>query len=380
MRIIQAHNFRRQGGGDAVVFERTCALLRANGHEVLALTRDSRKVALTPRGKLGLAAGSLWSPGAARELEAAVQEFRPDVLHAHNLYPLLSPSILSRARRRGVPVILHCHNFRLTCPTELHLRRGQACFKCRAGGVWWSLVHRCRGGWLESGAYALQNAAARLGGIGNGLVDLHLAPSSFMRDWLEKSGIPSRKLALLFNPVFPPEIPADPSTGAYAAFVGRFSPEKGPETLLAAAGRTGIPVHIAGWVPPGTVLGPRVVDRGFLRGKKLDRFLRGARFLVVPSIWGEPFGLAAAEAMSYGLPVIASRTGALSEVVEAGLTGLLFSPGDADELADRMVYLWRRPELGARLGAAGRDKAVREYGPEAYYQGLMQIYARARES
>jgi glycosyltransferase involved in cell wall biosynthesis len=114
-----------------------------------------------------------------------------------------------------------------------------------------------------------------------------------------------------------------------------------------------------------------------LQGAELESFYRGARFLVVPSLWFETFGLVVGEAMSHGIPVIASRIGALAELVEDGRTGLLFSPGAADELAAMMLRLWNEPEFCHQLGMAGREKILRLSHPDVYYAGLIRLYEKA---
>lgn len=375
MHVIQLHNHKRQGGGDGSAFASTCDILRRRGQAFSACTGSTPAGRLWPWDKLRLFGQSLFSRRGIGELAALPEGDGPFVLHAHNLYPLFSPAILAWARRRGIPVVYHCHNYRLTCPVETHFRAGRTCRKCLEGGLGWCLARNCRGDLAESAAYALQNLQARRAGIADRLVAAFIAPTRFTRDWLAAAGVPAAKLAVLPYPVAAPGTAADPARGEYVAFAGRCSPEKGLETLLAAAKRTGLPLQVAGATPSGAVA-RGVVWRGFLRGAELESFYRGARFLVVPSLWFETFGLVAAEAMAHGIPVVASRIGALAELVEDGRTGSLFSPGDADELAEVMLGLWRAPERCRRLGAAGREKVLRLCHPDTYYAGLMALYAK----
>ena len=124
---------------------------------------------------------------------------------------------------------------------------------------------------------------------------------------------------------------------------------------------------------------PNVTFAGWLNRAQLVGFYRNARFSVAPSVCFETFGLVGAEAMSYGLPVIASKIGGLPEIVEDGVTGLLFEPGNAEELADKMKLLWDNPDLCRQMGQAGREKAMREYNEDVYYERLMAAYQRAIE-
>ena len=160
--------------------------------------------------------------------------------------------------------------------------------------------------------------------------------------------------------------------------------EKGVDVLLAAAARLpGVPVRLAGNGPIlDTLMSGAAAQRPLyeaLGPEAMASFYQGARFLVVPSMWFEGCPLVVSEAMSHGLPVIASRIGGLPEFVEDGVTGLLFEPGNAAELADKIHMLWENPDLCRRLGEAGRKKANREYGAETYYQHLMSIYDKAIE-
>jgi glycosyltransferase involved in cell wall biosynthesis len=376
MHIIQLHNHKRQGGGDGSAFARTCAILGRRGQPFSACTGSTPSGRMRAWDKLRLFGQSLFSRRGIQELASLPEGDGPFVLHVHNLYPLFSPAVLAWARRRGVPVVYHCHNYRLTCPVETHFHAGRTCRKCLEGGPGWCLARNCRGNLAESAAYALQNLQARRSGLADGLVAAFIAPTRFTRDWLAAAGVPAAKLAVLPYPVPAPGTAADPARGEYVAFAGRNAPEKGLDTLLAAAKRIGLPLQVAGAAAPGGAAARGVVWRGFLRGAELESFYRGARFLVVPSLWFETFGLVAAEAMAHGIPVVASRIGALAELVEDGRTGSLFSPGDADELAEAMLRLWREPERCRRLGAAGREKVLRLCDPDAYYAGLMDLYAK----
>jgi glycosyltransferase involved in cell wall biosynthesis len=343
----------------------------------MCLTRDSRNVDWGVRGKFKSTLQSIYSRSSSRELERMLDNGGADLLHAHNLYPLLSPAILKTARRRHIPVLLHCQNFRLACPIEYQFRKGKPCDKCATGRFYRCVRFNCRGNAVESIVYSMQNYSARAMGIMDGLVNFHIAPTPFVYRRLLDLGIPGGKVVVLPNPILVPPAGTDPSQGRYIAFAGRHSPEKGLAVLLAAAQRTGLPVHVAGDCPAGMNFGGNVTRRGFLHGEALAQFYQGARFLVVPSLWYETFGLVAAEAMSHGLPVIASRIGALSDVVDDGKTGWLFTPGDVEELAQKMTALWHQPELSRQLGSTGREKVIREYSLDVYYNGLSQLYKQA---
>jgi glycosyltransferase involved in cell wall biosynthesis len=214
-------------------------------------------------------------------------------------------------------------------------------------------------------------------------VTLYVPPSAFVRQRMIDAGFPPERIIVIPNMVSVPDVAKEDSPGKYVAYVGRISPGKGIGTLLTAAGKTGLPVQIAG----DNSQKPRFVETappnarfaGLLDRNQVAGFYRNARFSVVPSICFETFGLVAAEAMSHGLPVIASKTGALPEIVEDGVTGFLFRPGNAEELASKMKLLWENPDLCRKMGKAARDRVIREYGEDLYYRRLVETYHRAIE-
>jgi glycosyltransferase involved in cell wall biosynthesis len=360
-----------------VLFESTVALLRERGHEVATLERDNAGI----RGlaaKARAAMDGVYSPGASREMTALLRRERVDVVHLHNLYPLLSPSVVNACRAAGVPVVMTLSDYKLICPTGQYFRDGAPCHRCAGGREYRCVSSNCRGNLAESVAYALRTAAARRGGWVTRGVDRFLACSDFLRERFVAEGFPADRVVVLPNPARMPAEAPRPGDGEYAAFVGRISPEKGLDCLVAAARIAGIPVRVAGdpaRMPHlAAAAPPNVCFVGALRRDELGDFLAGARFLVVPSTFEEPFGIVAAEAMGHARAVVAARSGGLAEVVDDGETGFLFAPGDDGALAVLMRRLWDDPALAERLGRAGRVKAWREYRGEIYCTRLERIY------
>lgn len=382
MKVLLAHNrYRFRGGEDAVV-ENTLRLLEEHGVETRLFDKASVEIPPGLLGKAKAVFSGIWSRAAAAEMDALIAEFRPDVVHAHNLYPLLSPSVLSAARRAGVPVVMTCHNYRLVCPIGVHFVRGAICERCAGGREYWCLLRNCRENRFESAAYALRNTATRMSGLFKRNVTVYIAISEFVKRRLAAAGFPEDRTEVLYNMIPYPDTPADAGAGRYAAFTGRLSAEKGVETLLQAAARLPeIPVKIGGVGPLETALKrvapSNVVFTGVFDMAGLAEFYRNAAFVVVPSVWHEAFGLVAAEAMSHGIPVIAARNGALPELLEEDEAGLLFTPGDAADLADKMRLLWETPERRRAMGLAGRERAERLFSAEAHFGRLTAIYGRA---
>lgn len=378
MKILQIHNHYRFRGGEDVMFEQICGVLRENGHEVAVFERHSSTVnGLFSR--LHAFGSGIYSFAAKNAIEQMLRVEAPDVVHVHNLYPLISPSVLEACKDFGVPVVMRCPNYRLVCPTGVHLRNGKHCDLCAGGREYWCALTNCRGNWIESGALSLRSMLVRSWGLIVHHVDLFVPPSHCVKQRLIESGIPERSIQVIPNTVRMPETATDPAAGRYVAFAGRLSEEKGAETVIEAARRLPkVPFRLAGeghlLAALRTAAPPNVEFVGRLDRRNLNRFYEGARMAVVPSIWHEAFGLVAAEAMAHGLPVIASRMGALPEIVDDQKTGILFDALDGKELADAVDRLWSDPGRCRAMGEAGRAKVQREYTREVYYERLLSAY------
>jgi len=379
MKILHIHNYYRFPGGEEIMFEAITRMLIRKGHAVHVFKRDSSTI----RGlleKIGAFIQSLHSFSSCKTIVSILGTDRPDIVHFHNLYPLISPSVLAACRRFDIPTVMTCHNFRLVCPKGLLLDN---CERCRDGAEYWCVLKNCRGDIFESAVYALQNMVARKWRLFRDNVTMYISPSDYIKNRLVRGGFPPERITVIPNMVSLDASASRNSHGAYIAYAGRISSEKGIETLLSGARRTGLPLRLAGdYSPMPDVLEtapPNVEFLGPLSREQLSQFYRNAHFAVIPSICAEVFPLVAGEAMSHGLPVIASRTGGLPEIVDDGVTGFLVEPGDAGELSEAMKRLWENPVLCRRMGRAGRGKAQREYSGDAYYGRLMAAYRKALE-
>ena len=383
MRIIQVTNWHRFGGGSDYIARATTEILRQRNHDVVLMGHDSSLLSGSVRGKLEAFCRGIYSRRACVEMAETIKHVKPDLVHVHELYPYHSPWILNVCHDAGVPTVMTCHDFRFTCPIATHLRNGRDCDRCFNGATQWCLIHNCRRNYLESAAYALRSLVADVSGQFARYVSAFITPSHYLRRHLVRAGFAPDRIAVVANTVasVPSAVP-DPDRGAYVAYAGRIAPEKSIELLLDAARKTGIPVRIAGGSPPPEIqqrADANVTWVGKLNARDLADFYRGARFIVVPSRWREVFGLVAAEAMMHGLPVVASNSGALPELVSDGETGFLFKPGDVDALARAIEQLWQGPELCRNMGRAGRLRALQRYTADRYYERLGSVYHRVVE-
>jgi glycosyltransferase involved in cell wall biosynthesis len=379
MRILHAYNQHRGGGGATNAARATVALSRQRGMEVEVYTRSSAEMPDHVVGRLRTAASAIYARRSVREFSALLDSFRPDVVHIHEVFPLVSPWILPPCTRRGVPVVMTCVDYRLTCPVFTHQCGGEVCTRCTGGREYHAVLRNCRGNLAESAVFATYNVIARKVGLFRQHVSQYIAPSEFTRQWLieQLHLAPDRVTAISPAVTVPDEPVADPVAGQYVAYAGRFSPEKGIDTLIEAARIARLPLRLSrnenslvtANIPPDVTT---VVTRD--RSELLD-FYRSARMLVLPSTWFETFALVGAEAMSHGVPVIASRFGAMAELLEDGVDGFLFEPRNPADLAAKITRLWNDPDLCRRMGAAAREKAVRLWRGERHAERLAELYA-----
>jgi glycosyltransferase involved in cell wall biosynthesis len=374
------NEYRSDRGGEDKVVENMTALFEKNEINVCLVKRSNKNLSFLDKCKAFV--NGVYSIEAYRTVSRLLISESPDVVHVHNLYPLFSPSVLVACRDARTPVVMTVHNFGLTCPHWSHYRSGQICELCADGNVMWCILKNCQGNIFESTGYALRSGVARRFRLYHNNVTRFIALTDFSRQWLISAGIRPNSIDVIPNMIDIPEHRADPGKGQYAAFAGRISPEKGVETLISAAALLpGTPFSVAG---KGPLLEefqrrplPNVRFRGLLDSRELSEFYSHARFLVVPSRWYEMCPTAILEAMALGLPIIASRIGGLPEIVQDGVTGLLFEPGNAEDLSRKARVLWDNPELCRKLGLTGREWVIRECRDDIYIQRLLSVYDKA---
>lgn len=373
-RVLVVHNRYLQRGGEDAVVEAEVELLRARGHAVDLWLRDNREV--REHSRLALARDALWSGRALVELEARARAFAPDILHAHNLFPRISPSLYWGAARLGVPVVQTLHNFRLLCLNGLLLREGRVCEDCVGRAPLAGVMHGCyRGSRAASGVAAGSLLLHRWLGSWRHKVAGFLALTEFCRRQFIAGGLPAGKIRV--KPNFVPDPGATRGRRSGLLFVGRLAPEKGVGLLAGALERAGpVELQVIGEGPEAPALaGLRGVrQRGPLPPDAVLEAMRGAVALVVPSLWYEGFPRVIVEAYACGLPVVASRLGSLAELVGEGQTGLLFDPGDARDLGCKLAWALAHPEDMARMGAEARRRYERMFAPEPNYRTLCGLY------
>lgn len=377
MRILIVHNAYQQRGGEDSVVEAETELLRAYGHAVELYQKDNRDIAGISR--LRLLTGTIWSQQTISEMGGILAHARPDVIHVHNTFPLISPSLYWAAERAGIPVVQTLHNFRLFCPQAMFLRHESVCEDCLGHVPWRGVTRACyRGSMGQSAVLAGMLTTHRALGTWRNKVARYIALNEFCRRKFVEGGLPAERV--LVKPNFVDFAPPPAGERSGFLFVGRLSAEKGIRTLVDAASK--VPdarIAVAGSGPEASLLTSvaNIDGLGALQSAAVRERMVAASALVLPSIWYENFPRTLVEAFGCGLPVIASRIGALAELIDDGVTGFLFEPRDADDLASKLRWANAHPAEMARMGRAARSHYEAHFTADGNYHQLMAIYKEA---
>jgi glycosyltransferase involved in cell wall biosynthesis len=366
--ILFLHNRYRTTGGEERVVDELLALVRERlGEPAQLLARDSLGV-----GKARAAAGLLRGGLAPDDVAKAVQISGARVVHAHNLGPLFGWRALAAARAHGARVVLHLHQYRLVCATGVCFTDGRECTRCHGRNTLPGVIHNCRGSRSEALAYGASLALWQRRIADQ--ADAVIVPSAFARERLRELGAPLdfERVHVLAPPVQVADRAAAVRSGSYALVVSRLAPEKGIDVAIDACRIAGVPLVVAGDGPEHDALRARASDgdvrfAGRVDDAELQRLRAGAALAIVPSRSAETFGMAAAEAMAAGVPVVASRAGALPELVEQD--GLV-DPGDATALAGAIGRRWRDAHAAER----GRARVCELCAPAIVADGLAAVY------
>lgn len=379
MKILLIHNTYQHRGGEDSVVDSESSMLKAMGHTVIEYRRHNDEI--KHGSKVAAAIDSVWSRRSASDVVDLITQHGPDVMHVHNAFPLISPSVLWAASRASVPVVMTLHNFRLVCPQAMFLRDGSVCEDCLGKVPWRAVVHQCyRESAVQSGVQVVGLMVHRGLGTYQRHVNKFIVLSQFARQKFIEAGFAADRL------VVKPNFVEDDMGRQEAAserhrrgglFVGRLSPEKGLDVLIAAASKVPVgQLEVIGHGPlQSSVEATGQID--FSGSQPLSEVLKKMdtkSFLVVPSICYENFPRTIAEAFSRSLPVIASRLGGMAEIIEDGKTGLLFEAGNSTQLAEKINWALAHPAQMRSMGETARQVYEQHYTVQANGQALTEIY------
>lgn len=382
MKILLAHNFYQQPGGEDQVFADEGRLLESRGHEVLRYTMHNNDI--KDAGRLRLAAQTIWNRGVYRVLHDLVAKEKPSVVHFHNTFPQISPAAYYAVRAAGAAVVQGVPNYRLMCPAAVFMREGKVCEEC-LGKIfaWPGVKHGCYRSRSVTAVTAGMLTAHKLLGTWSNAVDGYVALTEFVRAKLIEGGFPPEKIYVKGNFVDPDPKTGDGS-GGYAIFVGRLSPEKGIRTLLHAWELVGnaLPLRIVGDGPEADEV-RKCADKnssiqwlGRQPMKEVLNLVGRASILVFPSQWYEGQPKVLLESFAKGTPVLASRLGSMTELVGDD-NGRLFTAGDANDLAASVSALLSDPASLAQKRLGARTRFENAFTADQNYEGLINVYRNA---
>ncbi len=388
MRVLQVHNQYRSGtpsGENRVVDQEGQALAEA-GNEVMRFGRNSDEIEHWSRTKrASLPARVVWSRETRRDLSAALRERRPDVVHVHNTFPLLSASVLYACRDTAVPVVATIHNYRLVCASGDFLRDGTVCHDCLHRLPVPGALHGCyRGSRVATVPLVVANVAHRK--AWSSLVSAYVFISAAQRDLHDGLGLPQDRVFVKHNMIPRQNVPLVPRE-PIVAYAGRLDEAKGLRLLMAAwdryrgmsddpglrlviAGAGALDREVAAWA----LTRPSVELTGYLPASQVLELRARARAVLLPSVWEEPFGLVAVEAMAAGAPPIAAEHGSFVELITPGVDGVLFLPGDPTALALAIADVDAYPERYEIYGNRARETYEQRFDPEHSLKHLLEIY------
>lgn len=408
MRLLAVHRLHHRKGGAEGVHLDHLALFRERGWDCAEFAMDHPDNEPSdwsdyfperfepPSGVAGLAAlPRFFHSGEAREKFARLlDDFRPDIIHAHGVYHHLTNAILKPARERGISIVYTLHDYKLICPAyHFYTERLGVCEQCRGGRQWRCLVNRCTHGSLAMDAlYALDGFVQwRIGALRDA-VSRFVGPARFIVDKFAEHGFAPEKLRYIPNFFESAEDAAvDPAGvaalreryGRHVLFFGRLSAEKGVDLLIDACAAANVPLVVVGDGPKRDELQARASARGgvcafpgHLKGAALWAHVEAASLVALPSVWYEIAPKSILEAQARGKPALVTAIGGLPEMVEDGATGFLAAPSDPASLHDALRRAFAMDDAAlAAMGALARRRAMTTFTRERYYREMTALYA-----
>ncbi len=388
MKVLVVHNRYRSAspsGEDRVVDQEAAALV-ACGHSVERFERFSDDIAGQSVLQKALLPGKVvWNDSVRRSLADVLRRFRPDVVHLHNTFPLMSPSVLYAARAERVPVVATMHHYRLVCPSGDLFRDGAVCHDCVGRLPVPAITHGCyRQSAVATVPLAVGSVVHRR--AWRTMISAYVCLSHAQRDILAEDELPPERLFV--KPNFVPNVSAAVSSpDDFVVYAGRLAPTKGIPVLMEAwdryradandgslrlviAGAGPLEREVSAWASTR----PSVNWVGMLSRSDCASLMAHARLAVVPSLWEETFGLVVVEAMAAGVPSVASAHGSFPELITEGVDGVLVEPADPSALARVFRDVELRPERYVALGKAARRTYERRFAPEPNLRQLLEIY------
>ncbi len=408
MKILLINNFYYNRGGDCTYLFSLKKLLEKKGHKVIVFSMHHPQNYKSEYSKyfvsyinyaeeiknknlfsaLKVLKRTIYSSEAKKKLKQLIEEEKPDIAHLQNIHHHITPSILYTLKKHKIPIVWTLHDYTLICPNTSFLCKGKICERCKKIKYFWPLLVKCKkDSFAASMVAAIESITHRIMRVYD-LVDFFITPSKFLKHKLVEYGFDENKIVSLNNFLDAETGNEEKASDDYYLYVGRISEEKGLQTLIDAAIKTDKSrLKIVGDGPLKERLGLYadkndkkgiIVFLGHKRHEEVFKLLKGCRFVVIPSEWHENFPYSILEAFVCGKPVIGSRIGGIPELVKDNETGLTFKMGDSGDLSEKIEYMISNPDKVVEMGKNARLFAEKELNAERHYNGLMEIYNRAK--
>jgi glycosyltransferase involved in cell wall biosynthesis len=380
MRILLVHNYYTVRGGEDAVFENERDMLERAGHEVLTYTAHNKNI----NGffsSLRTIVNMFFSLSHYNNIKETIIAYEPEIVHVHNYFPLISPSVFYCCKKLNIPVVHTLHNYRPICPTALLMHKGDITEKSITDGPWWTVKHKVyRESFVGTLFLALMISLHKNISTWGKKVDGFICLTNFAKDIYIASGWPENKIFV--KPNFVPNIASDIDKAIlgderFAVFVGRLSEEKGIHLLLEAWECVPYKLIVIGSGPLDGHIGndnPNVIFTGNKDKSSVLKYIKAAEFLVMASTWYEGLPMVLIEAFSQGTPVLVPALGGMNEVVSDGFNGIKFIPGDSASLSDNALRLFHSSDLIEKLGKNAFSIYLKHYSENSNLSNLISIY------
>ena len=397
MRVLLVNKFLYPNGGSETYIFQLADMLTSMGHEVqfFGMEHENRTVGNRVESytsnmdfhtgklqKLLYPFKIIYSKEARKKIRAVLEDFQPDVVHLNNFNFQLTPSIIYEIKRYNIPIVFTAHDYQLVCPNHMMVngQTGDVCEKCINKGSLCCTKDKCiHGSFIKSLLGTIENKLYAMLKTYR-LIDVVICPSKFIQDKIEKNKQLSGKTVAIHN--FITELPdvEVASKKPYVLYFGRYSEEKGIQTLLEVCRRLPhISFVFAGKGEYETQLAklPNVKEVGFLTGEALYTLIREARFSLYPSEWYENCPFSVIESQMLGTPVLGANIGGIPELIQDGITGMLFQSGSVEECAAKIELLWNDETLCKEMTENCNKTSFMNC--EEYCKELLRIYENAIE-
>jgi glycosyltransferase involved in cell wall biosynthesis len=381
MKILQVHNYYRNRGGEDLVLEMEKLMLEKYGHEVIQFVAHNNEINSFSK-KIKMLFNFRRSKKFDNLLFNKLTKELPDIVHFHNIYPLLTPSIFSVCKKLNIPIVQTLHNFRMMCINGLFYRNGSICEDCSYKTPYSGLFHKCyRDSYLASFSMTDSLRYHNRKNTWNNDVDAFIVLTEFAKEKFEHYGVSNKKLFV--KPNFMPDnetLRISGNKNDYVLYVGRLSKEKGILWLLEAWKSIDVPLIIAGDGPLSSEVvnsnNPNIKYVGLLERNQLSDLYSDASMLVMASEWYEGFPMVIIESLSHGVPVIVPDIGGLGDVINDSINGYVYRSKDIDHFKNRVLSIFFDVQAQNRLSKNSEKSYKDSFSDAINIKTLLDIYRK----